>query len=100
VNIIAVDDEVADGSGSVGTVDTDTNTVGSQAWSRAPSGVLLDVMDVVVEDLDMGTASGYANSPRDASVVASPIVAHLEALDAHEVHIGQLNHAGVTFGWR
>ena len=100
VDIIAVDDQVADRSRGVGTVDSNTKAVGPAARTQSVSGVLLDVMHVVMEDFDVRSAPEYADSARGAVIVAGPIVAYLEALDAHEAHIGQLNHAGFACGRR
>src|SRR5208337_4627667 len=97
VHIVAVNDQVADRSGGVGAVDSNPKAVGPAARTQLAIGVLLDVMHLVMKDFDVGTAPEYADSARDAAIVAGPIVAYLEALHAHKAHIGQLHHAAFAF---
>src|SRR5271157_5334054 len=97
VDIIAVDDQVADRSLSVGTVDGNTKPVGSAARSQPVRGVLLNVMHVVMENFNVGTAPEDADSSGHAAIVAGPKVADLEPLDAHKAHVGQQHHVAFAF---
>jgi hypothetical protein len=70
VDVVAVNHQIADRNLGVRTVDAETQTVTSRFRPRRSCEVLLDVMDVVVENFNVGTATGYANSPRQTPQVS------------------------------
>ena len=67
VNIIAVDDEVADRSRGVRAVYRNPKAVRPAARPQLVSGVLLDVMHIVMQDFDVRSAAEHADSTRYAA---------------------------------
>jgi hypothetical protein len=70
VDFVAVNHQIADRNPGVRTVDADTQTVTSRFRPHQSREVLLDLMNVVVENFNVGTATGYANSPRQTPEVS------------------------------
>src|SRR5882724_1312989 len=96
MNLVACNDQLANWSSGICTINCDAKAVGSVFPRRPAFEILLNVVDVIFEDLDVGAATEHADSPRNASVVARAIVANLETLDPDIADVPHHHHAGVA----
>src|SRR6185437_13965725 len=82
VDFVAVDDQIGDWCLCVGTVNGNAKSVVAVSGSIAAVESLLDVMDVVLQQFDVGTRSHNADTQWAEAMNGGAEVTNFEALDS------------------
>src|SRR5215470_1311673 len=83
MHLVAVNDQVGDRSFGVGTVYGNAKAVAATSGSIAAFEVVLNVMDIVLEQFNMGARPGDVYTQGHQAMFGGPKVADLEALDPY-----------------
>src|SRR6478672_9109319 len=98
VYLIAIDDQVGNGSLGIGAIYRDTKSVTTTAGSVTAFKSLLDVVDVIVQQLNMGAGTDHTNAERAEPMLCSVEVANLQTFNSHIILIVNGEHALPTCG--
>src|SRR5258708_26554346 len=83
MHLIAVNDQVSDGSLGVGTVYRNAKPVAAASRCITAWKIVLDVMNVILQKFYMGAGSGTAVAKRGEPMFGGAEVANFKAFDSH-----------------
>ena len=96
VNFVSVYDQIGDWTCGIGAIHGDAESIGSVAGAFSSGIGLLDIVDIVIPNLDMGTVAVDANACGNPSGIGGTIVANLKMLDFYVAHVSQRDHGAIA----
>ncbi len=75
MHFVSVHDQIGDWTGSVRAVHGNAESIGSASWTLAPLIGLLNIVDIVVPYLNVGTVAIHTYARGNASGIGGTIVA-------------------------
>src|SRR6202035_5600597 len=83
MHFISVDDQFSDRSLGVGTINGNAKAVGTMAGTVAALKSLLNMMDVIFQQLDMGTGPHNTNAQWSQPMLSCPEITNFKTLDPY-----------------
>src|ERR1022692_362432 len=98
MHLIPVNHQFADGSLSVGTVHSNAKSVGTMSRTITSVKSLLNMMDVVLQQFNMGAGPHYAYAQWSEPMFGGAVVANFKAFDSHVTLVVNSEHTASALG--